>query len=87
MSLKQKSQTGKRTMAQAQDDHCEIHVIWDEGAHGYSIETDTGRTVGFHPSVGEALAIAVRRSQHDHAGGLDVSVCLHDKDGTVRVMH
>lgn len=64
--------------------HCrEYHVSFD-GRH-WNVGTDEGE-VG--PSTFDrdmAVTLAIRAAQHDHAEGMDVSVCVEERDGAFKL--
>jgi hypothetical protein len=58
----------------------EYHVTFD-GRH-WNVETDEGVTRDAALDQDQALRLAIRAAQHDHAEGLDAMVCVEQQDGT-----
>ena len=61
----------------------EYHVTFD-GRH-WNIGTDDGEAGLFTMDRDVALTLAIRAAEHDHADGMDVTVCVEEQDGTFRL--
>ena len=56
------------------------HVSYD-GRH-WTVDSDEGRTAHSASYRHVAIGLAIRTAQHDHADGLDVTVCVEQRDGS-----
>ena len=61
----------------------EYHVIFD-GRH-WNVGTDDGEAGPSSFDRDMALTLAIRAARHDHADGMDVTVCIEEQDGTFRL--
>jgi hypothetical protein len=61
----------------------EYHVIFD-GRH-WNVGTDDGEAGPSSFDRDLAITLAIRAAQHDHAEGMDASVCVEEQDGTFKL--
>ncbi|HXR95207.1 MAG TPA: hypothetical protein VN718_04970 [Rhizomicrobium sp.] len=61
----------------------EYHVTFD-GRH-WNVGTGDGDAGPSSFDRDMALTLAIRTAEHDHADGMDVTVCVEDQDGTFRL--
>lgn len=62
-------------------DH-EYHVVWNSVRRRWDIERDGGFAGSFAQDKSTAIGLAVREAQRDAHQGLDVVVCVQQKDGS-----
>jgi hypothetical protein len=73
----------KRKAIKKTHDH-EYHVVWNGARRSWDIHRDDGRTGAFAYDKSTAVGVAIREAQIDHGQGLDVIVCVEQKDGTFK---
>ncbi|MGH7968751.1 MAG: hypothetical protein ACREIC_08500 [Limisphaerales bacterium] len=61
----------------------EYHVFFD-GRH-WNVGSDDGEAGPSSFDRDLAVTLAIRAARHDHADGMDVTVCVEEQDGTFRL--
>jgi hypothetical protein len=71
----------RKSTAKKSHDH-EYHVVWNPTRRSWDVERDGGRSGQFAYDRDTAIGLAVREARNEASQGLDVVVCVQQKDGT-----